>query len=82
MDHIDPDSDYAYDASNQSAIACEDCGGDACVNRFGSLLCGDCATHADEAAYERSLSDYYGSSSPQTDGERSMAAHQAKRAGR
>ena len=79
MGRLDPDSDYAYDVTNQPAIECEDCGADATVNRFGSRLCESCATSADEAAYERSLSDFYGGSSPQSEGERTHAAHQAKR---
>lgn len=79
MDRLDPDSDPAYDLSNQSAIECEDCGELASVNRFDVMLCGSCATTADEAAYERSLSDYYGSDMPQTEHERTLAAHQAKR---
>lgn len=38
--------------------------------RWGEPYCEDCDQNANEAAYERSLSDYYGSSSPQTAKER------------
>ena len=38
--------------------------------RHGVDLCGSCASNEDEAAYEASLSDYYGGSGPQSDRER------------
>ena len=39
----------------------------------------DCKLNADEAAYDRSVEDFHGSSSPQTDRERGDAAYEQKR---
>lgn len=47
--------------------------------RFGTPLCESCATSADEAAYERSLSDYYGGSGPVTIQEQYDAAVKERR---
>lgn len=41
----------------------------------GVPKCENCADNANEAAYERSLSDFYGGSSPQSDRERMSQAY-------
>lgn len=48
--------------------------------RWGVPLCGSCATNEDEAAYEASLSDYYGGSGAVTLTEQHAAADLARRA--
>lgn len=50
--------------------------------RWGVKLCDSCATSEDEAAYERSLSEYYGGSGAQTQQEQYDAAAQQKRSQR
>ena len=66
-----------------SVLECERCAEQpATVNRFDVMVCSDCDTSMNEAAYERSLSDYYGGASAQNESERTHAAHAAKREGR
>jgi hypothetical protein len=48
-------------------------------DRWGVKLCGSCATSDDEAAYERSMEDYYGGSGPVTMQEHYDAAAKQKR---
>jgi hypothetical protein len=49
-------------------------------DNFAVYLCDDCDQAWNEAAYERSLSDYYGGSGPQSIRERMDDAYQVKRA--
>ena len=51
-------------------------------DRWGTKLCDSCATSHDEAAYERSLEDYYGGSGPVTLQEQYDAAAAIKRSQR
>lgn len=71
------------DQNMDEAGECENCAEhQATVNRWGTLVCSACNDSLNEAAYERSLSEYYGGTSAQTEGERNLAAHAAKKAGR
>jgi hypothetical protein len=45
----------------------------------GEILCNDCRDARAEAAYERSMADYYGGDTPQTDREHYDAAAKQKR---
>jgi hypothetical protein len=45
----------------------------------GCVLCSNCSSDRAEAAYERSMADYYGGDTPQTDREHYEAAAKQKR---
>lgn len=62
---------FACDERGEYTLATEE--------RNGEALCASCATSHDEAAYERSLSDYYGGSGPQTINEQYNAAVEQRR---
>ena len=49
---------------------------------LGEVVCADCETTRNEAAYERSLEDYYGGSGPVTLDEQYQAAAAIKRSQR
>lgn len=49
------------------------------VREFGRVLCDDCTDSLSEAAYERSLRDYYGGSGPVTVNEHYQQAAAVKR---
>ena len=83
MDRLSPDSDYTYSPDNQPALRCDRCqDADATTERHGEPLCASCADTLNERAYERSLSGNAGGTSPATEHERNLAAHQAKRENR
>jgi len=83
MDRLSPDSDYTYSPDNQPALLCDRCqDADATTEREGEPLCASCADTVNEQAYERSLSGNAGGTSPATEHERNLAAHQAKRENR
>lgn len=75
-----PTPEPRYNPDDEGPPQCIDCDREtALTNRHGEPQCLACQDAADERAYERSLTSFYGSGTPQADAQRMDAAHKAKR---